>query len=296
MLWQQQILARVAIEEKADVVWGPHGTLPLGLRVPSVATLHDLTSITMPRLHRLKTIVAFNPFIGRSLSKANAIAAVSKATADEAIRGFGIPHDRIVIVPNGVDDYFAPGDDDEEMPEALRGGVPYVLFVGTIEPRKGIDDLIDAWERLSPRPLLCLCGPDGWKSEPLLARIARTSGVVRLPGGWVSRPLLRTLYRNAMTFVYPSHFEGFGIPPLEAMACGAPVIATRTGAIPEYGEGVVALINAGDRESLLREMERLQADAGARMSMGSAGVERAGSYRWGRSAALMDEMFKRVAR
>ena len=92
----------------ADVLWGPHGTLPLAWRHPSVVTVHDFTSITMPGRHRLKTILSFNLFIGRSLEQASRIACVSRAIADETIRGFGVPASKIEIVPNGVDEFFSP--------------------------------------------------------------------------------------------------------------------------------------------------------------------------------------------
>ena len=157
--WQQLVLPRIA----EGVLWAPHGTLPLALRIPSVATLHDFSSLTMPRRHRLKTMLSFNLFIGRSLQMATRIAAVSRAVAEEAVRWFGVGRGRMEIVPNGVDDFFTPDGDEED----------YVLYVGTIEPRKGLDDLLAVWESLpSPRPRLVLCG-DG----PELAGLVSSADV-----------------------------------------------------------------------------------------------------------------------
>ena len=154
VVWQQLVLPRIA---RDGVVWGPHGTLPLALRVPAVVTLHDFTSLTAPRRHKLKTIASFNLFIGRSLEKAARVAAVSRATADEAMRWFGVPSTKIAIVPNGVDEFFSPGGEEED----------YILFAGTLEPRKGIDDLIAVYETLpEPRPRLILCGDRGWHMSP----------------------------------------------------------------------------------------------------------------------------------
>src|SRR5258707_5352646 len=150
VMWQQLVLPRIAAD---GVLWAPHGTLPLALRIPSVATLHDFSSLTMPLRHRVKTMLSFNLFIGRSLQLATRIAAVSRAVAEEAVRWFGVSRGRIEIVPNGVDEFFIPDGDEED----------YVLFVGTIEPRKGLDDLLAVWETLpSPRPRLILCGDAGW--------------------------------------------------------------------------------------------------------------------------------------
>ena len=280
ILWQQLILPRIAA---ADVLWGPHGTIPITLQIPSVVTLHDFSSITMPGRHLFKTVASFNLFIRPSLERARRVAAVSRVVAEEVVRWFGVPRRMIEIVPNGVDEFFAPGDPSD----GVRGG-DYILFVGTLEPRKGIGDLIAVWESLSePRPPLILCGQRGWG--------------VRVPDGvqvtgWVDRGRLRDLYRRAMLFVYPSRYEGFGIPPLEAMACGAPVIATRTGAVPEYAEGAVLLIDPGDREALREAIVRLIRDPQLRDDLRARGLERAKHFRWERSAQLMTELLAEAAR
>ena len=274
ILWQQFVLPRIA---DADALWGPHGTIPIALRIPSVVTLHDFSSLTMPSRHRFKTIASFNLFISESLERAARVAAVSKSIANEAMRWFGVPREVIEIIPNGVDEFFQPGD--------ARG--EYILFVGTIEPRKGIDDLIAAWHSIPmPRPPLILCGERGWGVQ-VPAGIEVT--------GWVDRERLRELYRRARIFVYPSRYEGFGIPPLEAMACGAPVIATRTGAIADYAEGAALLINPGDRDALGAAMLRLLGDAALRADLGARGVERAKQFRWERSAKLMNELLAEAA-
>jgi glycosyltransferase involved in cell wall biosynthesis len=274
--WQQLVLPRIATD---GVLWAPHGTLPIALRIPSVATIHDFSSLTMPLRHRMKTMLSFNLFIGRSLQMATRIAAVSRAVAEEAVRWFGVSRGRIEIVPNGVDEFFTPDDEEDD----------YVLFVGTIEPRKGLDDLLAVWDSLpTPRPRLVLSGDAGWGNVPL-PRDAEVTG-------YVDRTRLRDLYRHARVFVYPSRYEGFGIPPLEAMACGAPVIATRTGAIPEYGEGAAMLIGPGDRVALRDALVRLLADASLRRELGSRGAERARSYSWDRSAALMTQLLDEASR
>lgn len=275
ILWQQIALPRIA----GDVLWGPHGTLPLAPRMPAVITIHDFTSITMPGRHLLKTALSFNLFIGRSLELAQRIAAVSRATADEAVRGFGVPPSKIEIVPNGVDEFFSPGS----------GNGDFILFVGTLEPRKGIDDLVSVWRSLpQPRPRLVLCGKVGWRT-----RIGAEPGIEIT--GFVSRERLRELYRSALVFVYPSRSEGFGIPPLEAMACGAPVLATRTGAIPDYAEGAALLIDPNDREALAAALRRLLGDAVLRDELRLRGPERARFYRWEESARRMRELLSEAA-
>jgi glycosyltransferase involved in cell wall biosynthesis len=124
---------------------------------------------------------------------------------------------------------------------------------------------------------------------------------VRLPRdaevtGYVDRIRVRELYRHALAFVYPSRYEGFGIPPLEAMACGAPVIATRTGAIPEYADGAALLIDPGDRTGLRDALVRVLTDAPLRRELRARGIERAKTYTWDRSAALMTQLLAEAAR
>jgi glycosyltransferase involved in cell wall biosynthesis len=114
--------------------------------------------------------------------------------------------------------------------------------------------------------------------------------------GWVDRERLRSLYQGARLFVYPSRYEGFGVPPLEAMACGAPVIATRTGAIPEYAEGAALLIDPGDRRALREAMVRLLSDEPLRRDLRARGIERAKQMPWDRSARLMTELLAEAAR
>ena len=270
VLWQQLILPRI----DADVLWGPHGTLPIASRIPAVVTIHDFTAITMPGRHRLKTILSYDLFIGRSLERARRIAAVSRAVAEEAVRGFGVSHAKIEIVPNGVDDFFSPGGEEGD----------YVLFVGTLEPRKGVSDLLDVWRSIpTPRPRLVLCGGAGWGHLDL--KDAEVTG-------YVGRERLRALYRGARAFVYPSRYEGFGIPPLEALACGAPVIATRTGAIPEFAGDAALLVDPGDRDALREALLRVLRDASLRRELRARGPERAKLYRWDRSAALMMELLR----
>lgn len=275
VIWQQLVLPRIA---ETDILWGPHGTIPLALKTPAVVTIHDFSSITMPGRHRLKTIASYNLFIGRSLERAQHIAAVSRAVAEEAVHWFGVPRAKITLVPNGVDEFFTPdghGEDD------------YILFVGTVEPRKGLDDLVAVWESLAePRPRLIVAGGEGW-------RVSLPKTIQR--AGYVDRTRLRDLYRRARVFVYPSRYEGFGMPPLEAMACGAPVIATRTGAIPEYAGDAALLVDPGDRDALHDALVRVLRDRALRDDLRSRGPERARQFGWDESAKRMTEILAACA-
>lgn len=276
IVWQQLVLPRI---EDADVIWAPHGTLPVSLDTPAVVTIHDFSSITMPGRHRLKTIASFNLFIGRSLDRARRIAAVSHAVAEEAVRWFGVSRSKMRIVPNGVDEFFSPGGSGEG---------DYILYAGTLEPRKGIDILVAAWQSLPvPRPRLVLCGATGW-------RVRVPDGVEQL--GYVSRERLRDLYRACLLFIYPSRYEGFGMPPLEAMACGAAVLATRTGAIPEFAGDAAMLVEPGNTDALRDAMIRLLRDRALREDLRQRAPDRASRFRWDGSAATMIELLAEAVR
>lgn len=274
VLWQHTTLPRI----EGDVLWGPHGTLPLAGHVPAVATVHDFTSITMPGRHRLRTILSFNLFIGASLEKAARVACVSRAVADEAMRGFGVAASKIELVPNGVSDYFSPSGEEGD----------FILYAGTLEPRKGLDVLFGVWWSLpTPRPRLVLCGDAGWRM-----RVPEGVEVT----GYVTRERLRELYRAARVFVYPSRYEGFGIPPLEALACGAAVIATRTGAIPEFAKDVAILVDPGDYEGLRNALVRVLADGALRRDLRARGPERARAWTWERGSATMRQLIEEAGR
>lgn len=290
VVWQQLLLPRVVVREECDVLWGPHATLPISLSIPAVVSIHDLTSITMPHRHRLRTILSFNTFIRASLEKAVKIAAVSRLAADEVIRGFGIAPSKIEIVPNGVSEFFTPG-------EARASTEPFILYTGTLEPRKGIGELLAAWSSLSgKRPKLVLAGDPGWGTSPLLRRHrdAIAAGAIEVLG-FVTREKLRELYRSCAVFVYPSHFEGFGLPPLEAMACGAPVVAARGGAIPETVGDAALIVAPGDADALRAAISSVLTDVRLARDLIAHGFECAGRYRWDTSAAKMHELLREAS-
>ena len=295
--WQQLRLPRVASIHSADVVWGPHGTLPVKLKVPAVVSVHDLTSITMPHKHRVKTVISFNLFIRASLEMARHIAAVSRISADEIVRGFGIAASKISIVPNGVDEFFCPGRDpqlDERLRSLLRfdPSERFILYVGTLEPRKGIGDLLEALDSMPSPPRLVLAGARGWgRRHDASARASRVSFA-----GFVERDVLRELYRRASLLVYPSRYEGFGLPPLEAMACGTPVIAAASGAIPEVVGDAARLFRPGDAEELAEAIGDVLSSQALSQDLTGRGRDRIRRFTWDESARLMGEILSEAAR
>lgn len=296
VLWQQTVLPRLASRE-ADVLWGPHGTLPLALRIPAVVTIHDLTSLTLPLAHRLKTVLSFNTFIGRSLEKAAAIACVSRTTADEVVRGFGIDAAKIHVVRNGVDPFwFEHASAPPDLPFDLEEG-SYILFLGTIEPRKGVDTLIDAWTLLPrPRPRLVICGGEGWGVKHILRAVeSHRDRAEIIITGYLPRDVVRELLRRAAVFVYPSLYEGFGMPPLEAMAAGAPVIVTDGGALPETVGDAALVVSRSRPEALKAAMQQVLADRVLGEELRERGRDHARTFSWARAAEAMQQILVRAA-
>ncbi len=288
VLWQQSVLPRI-LKERGDTLWSPHGTLPRSLPCPAVITIHDLTSMTMMRTHRLRTILSFNLFIRRSVQMAHKVACVSRITADEVMRRFSVPSSKIEIVPNGVDPFFSPSSGGETLPYGLRER-EYLLYAGTLEPRKGLRDLLAAWRSLdAPRMKLVLCGDAGWKMKRFREELASEPDVIVT--GFVATEDLRRLYRHAALFLYPSLYEGFGLPPLEAMACGTPVIATTAGALPEVLGDAAVLVRPGEPAELASAIANLSGDRQLREQMTEKGIDHAARYRWDQSAAKMQELF-----
>jgi glycosyltransferase involved in cell wall biosynthesis len=244
---------------------------PLWARPPLVVTLHDLTVLRHP-----ETLPAWHRLSGRALAgpvarRADAVVAVSEFTAGEAVELLRVPRARIRVVPNGVEEAFAPDG------PAAEGG--YVLAVGTLEPRKNLARVVEA-ARLAGVELR-VAGGEGWGGVDVAGRV-----------GFVDDDELAALYRGARCLVYPSLYEGFGIPVLEAMACGTPVVTSRGGATEETAGGAAVLVDPLDVESIaagIAEAER------RRDELRAAGLARARQFTWARAADEVEALWRELA-
>lgn len=242
-LWLQTTLPRLVSRIGADVFVGSLAIVPRGLSVPAVAMVHDLTPRTHPGRHTLANRFCFNAYIESSLEAAAAVVAGSDATRSELVRLFPEVGHKLERIGYGVDAFFSPpeaGDDGRAIRERVSGGRPYILHLGTLEPRKGLVELITAWDRLmrytAEVPDLVLAGKTGWgvaRIESALAGVGRPDRVHRL--GYVDRALGRDLLRHTALFVLASEAEGFGLPLAEAIACHAPCVASDIAALRESG-------------------------------------------------------------
>jgi glycosyltransferase involved in cell wall biosynthesis len=300
LAWEQTLLPRLARGIRADLVHGPHYTVPLWGATPSVMTFHDPTFFTHPELHERSKVVYFTRMARLSARRAARVIAVSEYAARGAIEHTGAHASRVDIVALGVDqDRYSPGPSpaDAEMRAARGLTGPYFLWVGTVEPRKDLPTLVRGFESVGPEAAdrrLVIAGQQGWKSGATNAAIAGSrlsARILRL--GYVSEEEKVALYRGATAFVYPSIAEGFGLPVLEAMACGCAVITTTGSAPQEIGGDAVDLVPPGDPVALAAAMTGMLDDK-HREDLRSKGLERASSYSWARTAEGTLETYRRA--
>ncbi|HEX2254219.1 MAG TPA: glycosyltransferase family 1 protein [Thermoanaerobaculia bacterium] len=297
VLWQQLHLPRRLRAGDADLFWSPLNTLPLACPVPAVVTVHDLTAVLFPEAHTLKVRWSVLPFLARSLAAARRVVAVSRATADDLAFHFPECAGRVRVIHSGVDAAFHPADAATVARVREELGAPrgYVLSVGTLEPRKNLPALLSAWETLRADdeafPPLVLVGGSGWGSKALRARIRRLEPYgVRLLGR-VDDARLVELYQGARVFAYPSLYEGFGLPVLEAMACGVPVVTSDLSSLPEVAGRAALTVDPRDTAALARALARVVAEPGLAAELVGRGRERAAGFRWSDTAAGMEEVF-----
>lgn len=280
--WEQVGLARLARRAGVDVLHCPHYTMPLLAGLPVVTTLHDATFFTHPEVHLPVKRRFFRAWTRISLARARRCLTPSAATRDELVRVAGADPARVAVAHLGVDPqrFHVPTADERAAARAHLGiEGPYVAFLGTLEPRKNLPALIRAWSRLPDAPDLVLAGGRGWDDEVDRAAAEVPAGHrLHLPG-YLPLELLAGFLGGAELVVYPSLGEGFGLPVLEAMACGAPVLTTRVLAIPEIGGQAVAYTGT-DEESIAAELAALLADPGRRAELAAAGRARAAGFDW----------------
>lgn len=301
VLWQQLVVPRRLARGDLDLFWSPLLTLPLRLPVPAVTTVHDLTPLLHPETHRFKVRWSIMPFLGRSLATAATVVTDSKATARDLRRYYPDCAERLEVVYPGVEPLFRPGSPDEIAETRKELGAPqgYLLYAGTLEPRKNLDLLLDAWEaarEAKPDTLpLLLTGPAGWSDSSFFHRLEalRSRGVRWL--GRLERSRLAEVMRAARWFVYPSIAEGFGLPVAEAMASGVPPITSRLSSLPEIVGQAGILIDPYDPVDLATVLASLPGRTEEERELAARAVERARRFSWPRAAAELERIFRNAA-
>lgn len=267
-------------------------------RARRIVTLHDLSPILNPEWHPRGRALVFNLALRRTLQRVDHVVTATETIRREAIAVFGLPADRITAVHLGVGEAFQPREPAELKPILDRHGLgvgEYLMYAGAMEPRKNLGRLLDAVAlvrgRLPGTPPLVLVGPQGWRNTEILARLGH-DGVRHL--GYLSPDDLTAVLAGSMAFLYPSLYEGFGLPVLEALACGVPVLASNVGALAEVTGDSAILVDPRDVDAIAGGIQRLVQDAGLRADLVRRGLLRARQFTWARTAAQTLQVYERA--
>jgi len=271
---------------KPDAFFGPAGVLPLGdVGCPSVITIHDLAIYRNAGWFPARQPLSTRFVVPRSVLRASVVIAVSENTAKDVVDIFGIPRSRIQVVPHGVAASFAPMSAEDLAAARARLKLPdrFILFVGTIEPRKNLETLLEAWAMMRDRPDLVVVGAFGWLYESIRERMQRMGpGLHHIEG--LDPADLPAVYNLARVLAHPAWYEGFGMPPLEAMACGTPVVVSDRASLPEVVDGAGLVVPAEQPDAWRKALETLIGDTDLAADLRHRGILRAAQFSWSRAA------------
>jgi glycosyltransferase involved in cell wall biosynthesis len=286
LAWEQVGLPALVRRSGAQLLHSPHYTMPLAAGLPVVVTLHDATFFTHPEVHLPVKRRFFRTWTRISLRRARRCVTPSAATRDELVRVAAARADRVDVAHLGVDArrFHVPSDGERAaVREHLGLTGPYVAFLGTLEPRKNASALVRGWVRAvagtDDPPALVLAGGRGWDDEIDAAATEVPPGLTLLRPGYLPLDLLAGLLGDAEVVAYPSLGEGFGLPVLEAMSCGAPVLTTRRLSLPEVGGDAVAYTEP-DADAIAAALRDLLAAPDRRRQLGEAARARAALFDW----------------
>ena len=300
ILWEQFLLPGELRRRGVDVLHAPGYIAPLRARVPVVLTVYDLIALRFPGWCRPSNALHFRLMLPRSVRRAALVIVPSAATRDDLVTMLGAPASKLRVVPLGVNRCFRVlADRGQARRVCERHGVrgPFVLYVGACEPKKNTDRLLDAFARLKARGVPghehLIVGSRGWRrgAAPRRAHELGIAAAVRTLGAVPEEDLV-CLYNCADLFVFPSLYEGFGLPPLEAMACGAPVICSDAGALPEVTGDAATHVDPHDVAGLAAAMRATLGSDARRAAMIEKGLHRAGVFSWRRHAEAAEDIYR----
>jgi glycosyltransferase involved in cell wall biosynthesis len=299
--WWSFYLPRYSRHASFALFHGTNFELPYWTTCPTVLTIHDLSLLLYPETHEKDLVRRARLKLPRAARKADAIITPSETVRGEVCKHLGISAEKVFAIPEAARAAFCPMPASESRAVGRRLGVEdeFIFFVGTVEPRKNLLTLVRAFERViratSSQVQLVIAGDKGWLSDDLMDYLRESDVRERvLFTGHLPDEDLRALYSSCRVFVYPSLYEGFGLPLLEAMACGAPVVTSRVPSIVETVEDVARLISPTDVEDLASGITALLDDAGERKHRSTLGIQHARKFTWERTARETWEIYQRL--
>ncbi len=291
-LWTHLRLSWEMATRSPGVLFVPSHVVPLWHPRRTVVTIHDLGYLRYPQAHTRLSRLYLHLSTIFSARAARQVIAISEATRRDLVTNYKINPRKIKVVYHGRDPGFAPVLDGVRIEEtAARYGVskPYCLHVGTLQPRKNLDMLVEAWSRLREKmerpPQLLLAGKRGWLYDSLIRAVeSRSMGDLIKFADYVEQGDLPVLYSGALAFTFPSLYEGFGLPPLEAMSCGTPVLASSASSLPEVVGDAGLLLDPQDPGAWSDAVQRIMEEGELRQRLSRKGLERAALFTWERCA------------
>lgn len=288
----------------ADVTVFFNFIVPQGVKGRKIVFIHDMAYRAYPKTVRFRTKMNLILNMNRTIKRADHIVTVSEFSRSEIMKYLRIPKKNITVIPCGVDHaVFRPGYPKRQVDRVReKYGIDgdYLLYLGTIEPRKNLERLVVAYQRLLYRmpnaPLLLLAGGKGWKSRSIYAAASKRmlKGKIRFLG-YVENADRPLLLNGAMAFVFPSLYEGFGMPPLEAMACGTPVITSDSASLPEVAGDAAIKVDPMRTDEIAEAMYRICKDEDFRKRLSESGLRRAEKYTWKRAACRLQKTINKIA-
>jgi glycosyltransferase involved in cell wall biosynthesis len=302
LAWEQVGLPLRTRQLRVDVLHSPHYTMPLPKTCRSVVTFCDMTFHLLPEMHSPAKRLFFGRMMRWSAGHADKLIAISESTRRDVIRLLNVAPQRIVSIPLAASpDYRSlPADCVAEVCARydLRPG-QYIAYVGVLEPRKNVPLLIEAYAALAaefPAVPLVIAGKKGWMYDEIFQRLAALGLEQRVRFlGYVPDGDLTALYNGARVFVYPSRYEGFGLPVLEAMQCGTPVITTNVSSMPEVAEAAALLVEPDDVAGLATALRRVLTDDTLARDLAQRGHRRAAAFSWQRCAQETLQVYQSLA-
>lgn len=298
ILWEQSVLPTALARVRADLFHSMAFALPWVRTSPTAVTVYDLSFVLHPEGFRQLNRLYLTAMTRRSAQRADAVIAISENTKSDLVRRFGVAAEKVHVAYCGVEERFQPLLSAEVERFRSSRGLPdrLILFIGTIEPRKNLVTLMEAFALLKRKGLphrLVVAGGLGWMYQPVFDAVSRLglTEAVSFPG-FVPADELPLWYNVADLFVYPSLYEGFGLPPLEAMACGVPVIVSDRASLPEVVGPDGITVSATDAEALADAIHRVLTDAEWAKVVAERGLARAATFTWGRTAAATLQVYR----
>ncbi len=300
ILWEQLVLPVRLRQLQPDILHSPLNVLPLIGDVPSVVTVHDLAFEVFPGTYPALKGLYLRASTRWGTRRANRIVAVSYATASDLRTSYGIGEEKIVVVPNGVEPHFRPVPAEQQTAYKLARQLDrYFLYLGTLQPRKNLTTLLYAWAHCNARRhgyTLVLAGAPGWNYR----QIRETTEQLHIAEsvrflGWVPDAEVPTLLSAATAFLYPSLYEGFGLPVIEAMACGTPAAVSDAPALKEVAANACLVVEAKNVAAWAQTIDQLAEDSQLRRTLSQRGLELATTYSWENTARLTSQVYRQVA-